>query len=188
MQLQIELAAVSGPQAKAIRLLRLTRIFAVELLGSLMIIPYGTQACTALAAATLTRSLTKLTELLSASTRRWPCMHPYRQTFQYLLLSAGATALRVHRSLQSRQHSSSKASVTICRDVPYGTRSRTVMDIYVPSQDPSPPKAAKAVQQATQQSNETARLSGSMTVHSARNNKQLPVALFCHGGVWATGV
>ena len=42
MQLQIELATVSGPQAKAIRLLRLTRIFAVELLGSLMIIPYGT--------------------------------------------------------------------------------------------------------------------------------------------------
>ena len=43
MHLQIELAAVPGPQAKAVRLLRLTRIFATELLGSLMIIPYGTQ-------------------------------------------------------------------------------------------------------------------------------------------------
>lgn len=55
MELQIELAAVSGPQAKAIRLLRLTRIFAVELLGSLMIIPYGTQICTMPAAATPTQ-------------------------------------------------------------------------------------------------------------------------------------
>lgn len=43
--MQIELAAVPGPQAKAVRLLRLTRIFATELLGSLMIIPYGTLTC-----------------------------------------------------------------------------------------------------------------------------------------------
>lgn len=96
--------------------------------------------------------------------------------------------MRVHRSLRSRQHSSSKASVTICRDVPYGTRTRTVMDIYVPSQSPSPPKAAKAVQQATQHLSDPSRLHDSEAVHSARNSKQLPVALFCHGGVWATGV
>lgn len=42
---QIELAAVTGPRAKAIRLLRLTRIFAAELLGSLIIIPYGDHSC-----------------------------------------------------------------------------------------------------------------------------------------------
>lgn len=42
---QMELAAVSGPRAKAIRLLRLTRIFAAELLGSLAIIPYGNHFC-----------------------------------------------------------------------------------------------------------------------------------------------
>lgn len=42
---QIELAALTGPRAKAIRLLRLTRIFAAELLGSLIIIPYGDPSC-----------------------------------------------------------------------------------------------------------------------------------------------
>ena len=41
--MQIELAAVQGPQAKVFRLLRLTRIFATELLGSFAILPYGTQ-------------------------------------------------------------------------------------------------------------------------------------------------
>ena len=103
--------------------------------------------------------------------------------------NAGATALRAHRLLQSRQHWSSKASVTICRDVPYSAKPRTVMDIYIPSQTPTPPKAkAKAVQQSTQHPGETSKLHGSEAVHTAKNSKQLPVALFCHGGVWATGV
>ena len=41
-RIQIELAAIRGSRAKAVRLLRLTRIFAAELLGSLAILPYGT--------------------------------------------------------------------------------------------------------------------------------------------------
>ena len=43
MLTQIELAAVAGPRAKVVRLLRITRIFATELLGSLAIVPYGEQ-------------------------------------------------------------------------------------------------------------------------------------------------
>lgn len=39
--MQIELAELVGPRAKLIRILRITRIFAAELLGSLAIVPYG---------------------------------------------------------------------------------------------------------------------------------------------------
>ena len=129
------------------------------------------------------------TELSLVSTRRWPFERLPRHTCQKSSPDAGATAMRVHRSLPSRQHSSSKASVTICRDVPYDVKPRTVMDIYIPSQSPASPEADhKAKQQATQHPRETATLHGLGTVHSAEFSKQLPVALFCHGGVWATGV
>lgn len=128
------------------------------------------------------------TELSSAMTCRGPfaCLH--RQPGHTFLPNAGARALQVHRSLPSRQHSSSKASVTICRDVPYGAKPRTVMDIYIPSQSPASLKANDTeVQEATQHPAETSVLRGTGTVHSAEDSKQLPVALFCHGGVWATG-
>lgn len=62
------------------------------------------------------------------------------------------------------------------------------MDIYIPSQSHTPTKAAdKAVQQATQRPEETPGQHGSEAVHGVEDSKQLPVALFCHGGVWATG-
>ena len=182
-----------GPQAKAVRLLRLTRIFATELLGSLMIIPYGTHLLhvwNMRQALYLQILLTaNSAELSLAMTCRWPFARLHRQTCQTSLVNAGATALRVHRSLPSRQQSSSKASVTICRDVPYASKPRTVMDIYVPSQSPASPKADhKATQQPTQHPGETSlTLNGNEAVHCAADSRHLPVALFCHGGVWATG-
>lgn len=176
-----------GPQAKAVRLLRLTRIFATELLGSLMIIPYGTQTCNKPCA--VPAYTANPTELSSAMTCRGPVACLRRQTGHSFLPNAGARALQVHQSLPSRHHSSSKASVTICRDVPYGAKPRTVMDIYVPSQSPASPKADdKALQQATQNPGDTSKFHGTGAVHSAEDSKQLPVVLFCHGGVWATGV
>lgn len=110
------------------------------------------------------------------------CLH--KRTCKNAQRDAGVTALRVHRSLQPRQRSSSKPSVTICRDVPYATKPRTVMDIYVPSQTFHPPTST--TQQAIQN---TAKTSGHhVSEQGVAESKQLPVALFCHGGVWATGV
>ncbi|KAL3141616.1 hypothetical protein ABBQ32_004856 [Trebouxia sp. C0010 RCD-2024] len=109
------------------------------------------------------------------------CLH--KRTCKNAQRDAGVTALRVHRSLQPRQRSSSKPSVTICRDVPYATKPRTVMDIYVPSQTFHPPTST--TQQAIQN---TAKTSGHhVSEQGVAESKQLPVALFCHGGVWATG-
>lgn len=136
---QIELTSIQGSRAKAVRLLRLTRIFAAELLGSLAILPYG------------------------------------------------VTAFRVHRMLQPRQKSRSHASVTICRDVSYGSKPRTVMDIYIPGQ--APLASAKASQQLTQStaSVDSTAKNDSDALRTKPGTEHFPVALFCHGGVWATG-
>lgn len=42
-------------------------------------------------------------------------------------------------------------------------------------------------QQATQNSAEASRQDASEAGPNAADSAQLPVALFCHGGVWATG-
>lgn len=100
---------------------------------------------------------------------------------------AGVTAFRVHRMLQPRQKSRSHASVTICRDVSYGSKPRTVMDIYIPGQ--APLASAKASQQLTQStaSVDSTAKNYSDALRTKPGTEHFPVALFCHGGVWATG-
>ncbi|KAL3160057.1 hypothetical protein ABBQ38_009774 [Trebouxia sp. C0009 RCD-2024] len=59
------------------------------------------------------------------------------------------------------------------------------MDIYIPSQTSYPP--TRTTQQAIQNTAETSGQHASEAGQGAADSKQLPVALFCHGGVWATG-
>ncbi|DBA84893.1 hypothetical protein WJX77_007852 [Trebouxia sp. C0004] len=142
---QIELGKVSGSGAKVVRLLRITRIFATELLGSLAIVPYGVRA------------------------------------------------MRIHQSLPHTKHSLHTPSISICKDIAYSNRPRTVMDIYIPSQQavPSQPSHPKGSWQNLPHTDSANRSMGdSAAAHSGNSDsaqKLFPVALFCHGGVWATG-
>ncbi|BDA51015.1 probable isoprenylcysteine alpha-carbonyl methylesterase I at N-terminal half [Coccomyxa sp. Obi] len=85
----------------------------------------------------------------------------------------GWRALQTHKALEAfseGQHN--KHSVGIVRDVRYGPMQRNVMDIYMPP---------------------CTVLDSSSTGSTAHDDKALastsgrPVALFCHGGVWASG-
>lgn len=96
----------------------------------------------------------------------------------------GLRALKTHRRLPRAAQSVSTSTVSICRDVQYGKAERTVMDVYIPATVAQPSHA------------HTRRMADSHTegnaVHTNNVNAQaerrtLPVALFCHGGVWATG-
>ncbi|CAL8466146.1 g5682 [Coccomyxa elongata] len=85
----------------------------------------------------------------------------------------GWRALQTHKALEAfSEGEQNKHSVGIVRDVRYGPMQRNVMDIYVP------PCTA---------------LDASSSDSTAHDNKALPscsgrpVALFCHGGVWASG-
>ncbi|KAL0048047.1 hypothetical protein WJX82_006508 [Trebouxia sp. C0006] len=142
---QIELAKVSGSGAKVVRLLRITRIFATELLGSLAIVPYGVRA------------------------------------------------MRIHQSLPQAKHSLHTPSISICKNIAYSNRTRTVMDIYIPGQQAAPSQCShkKGTWQNLPDSANRS-MSDSAAAHSGNSDsdsakEQFPVALFCHGGVWATG-
>lgn len=60
----------------------------------------------------------------------------------------------------------------------YGPQPRSVMDIYVPHEP----------QQVFQASAQPEVQASSVSGHCVHPGAGYPVALFCHGGVWATGV
>lgn len=107
----------------------------------------------------------------------------------------GVRAMRIHQSLPQAKHSLHTLSISICKDIAYSNRPRTVMDIYIPSQQaapsqPSHPESSWQNLPDTDSANRSMR--DSAAAHSRNSDsdsaqEQFPVALFCHGGVWATG-
>jgi len=76
----------------------------------------------------------------------------------------GARALKTYYSLPTLEGARGKSNaVTLVKDVRYSEAERCVMDIYLPAQ---------------------ARLD---TEIQGDTEVDVPVALFCHGGIWATG-
>ena len=101
--------------------------------------------------------------------------------------------MRIHQSLPQAKYGLYKPAISICKDVAYSNRRRTVMDIYIPSQQaahsqPSHPESSWQNRPDTDSANMSIR--GSAAAHSKTSDSSqepFPVALFCHGGVWATG-
>jgi len=117
--------------------------------------------------------------------------HSIAKTIEAVL--TGVRAMRIHQSLPQTKQSLHTPSISICKDIAYSNRPRTVMDIYIPSQQaapsqPSHPKSSWQNLPDTDSANRSMR--GSAAAHSGNSDsaqEQFPVALFCHGGVWATG-
>ena len=94
----------------------------------------------------------------------------------------GARALRTIYRLPAHKQRLHNLSVTIIKDVAYGSRKRTVMDIYVPAQE-----LAKGQIDTSKPSEGVQGKANGMVDPHANVPTMQPVALFCHGGVWATG-
>lgn len=86
----------------------------------------------------------------------------------------------MHTRLQRTQ------SVSMRRNVPYGNAARTTMDIYIPAADKRGHGKGEPSAAATS-SNQAASASGAELSNAPQAPHGAPVALFCHGGVWATG-
>ena len=102
----------------------------------------------------------------------------------------GVRAVRIHRSLPQASQSLHASSVSICRDVAYSNKQRTVMDIYIPSHHAASPQSSNCndSQPNAKELGPTEHPVNSVVDAQAGSvQRQLPVALFCHGGVWATG-
>ena len=103
---------------------------------------------------------------------------------------SGVRAVRIHRSLPQASQSLHASSVSICRDVAYSNKQRTVMDIYIPSHHAASPQSSNCndSQPNAKELGPTEHPVNSVVDAQAGSvQRQLPVALFCHGGVWATG-
>ncbi|DBB12228.1 TPA: hypothetical protein ACH3X3_006332 [Trebouxia sp. C0006] len=101
--------------------------------------------------------------------------------------------MRIHQSLPQAKHSLHTPSISICKNIAYSNRTRTVMDIYIPGQQAAPSQCShkKGTWQNLPDSANRS-MSDSAAAHSGNSDsdsakEQFPVALFCHGGVWATG-
>lgn len=107
----------------------------------------------------------------------------------------GVRAMRIHQSLPHTKHSLHTSAISICKDIAYSNRPRTVMDIYIPSQQAAPSQPShpeSSCQNLPDTDSANRRIRGSAAAHSGNSDsdsaqQQFPVALFCHGGVWATG-
>ena len=106
------------------------------------------------------------------------------QTFVTLL--PGARALWTHYRLRAHNRRVPTPAVSIVRDIAYSNCKRTLMDIYIPAQDlqVSHSTSYRASDLAEGGTDESLQSAGQ---NSRQKSRQLPVALFCHGGVWATG-
>ena len=152
-----ELASLRSPIDKIKRLGTYAKIIGAELLGTLTILPYGIRAHT------LHRSLPDV---------RWEAGH--------------------------------QGVVSTARSVRYGPRERNIMDIYLPAEaevtgnnpETSSSNQTESLQgnkdSSDQLANDSFRHPSSTTVGTAGNlhsgvNNGLPVVVFCHGGIWATG-
>lgn len=203
-------------------MLRITRIFAAELLGSLAIVPYGkllhahgvdlqwprlrAQGHTSWSSCAQSLLDCSFSPRFSNSSpcSTTTCMAQYPNTLCMKSTThstgqlteavlTGVRAMRIHGSLPQNKHSLHAPLISICKDVAYGNRPRTIMDIYVPSQQaaPSQPSHPESSWQNRPDTDSANRSMGDSAAADSKTSdsaqEQFPVALFCHGGVWATG-
>ncbi|KAL4442435.1 hypothetical protein ABPG77_005019 [Micractinium sp. CCAP 211/92] len=151
---QAELARIHSPLQRVQRLAVYARIFAAELFGTVLAVPFGIRA------------------------------------------------FSLHCSLPDARSAGGRAgSVSILRDVRYGSRPRNTLDIYLPpslelrgssellgADSSSPPgsNGRDAAGGATASISSAAAANDLADAASAAAGGA-PVVLFCHGGVWASG-
>ena len=96
-------------------------------------------------------------------------------------------AFQTHRGLRKHAQLEPSPDVSICRDVSYGKAERAVMDIYVPAALEQQ-QSSCASRKAPDHSHAEQVTAMSQTSGTPKASQSRPVAVFCHGGVWATGM
>lgn len=106
----------------------------------------------------------------------------------------GIRAHTLHRSLPDvRWGAGHQGIVSIARSVRYGTQERNIMDIYLPAEaevvapSSSEPSTSPNLQDTLTTSGQNAHQTHDGNVFTQSTENGLPVVLFCHGGIWATG-
>lgn len=111
------------------------------------------------------------------------------------IIPYGIRSQALYRSIPKiREGTAHQGSISTARNVRYGPRERNTLDIYLPAgaeidysaipdiyAPNNPTKIATELADTT-----TTTIPNALpTIHST--SSQLPVVLFCHGGIWATG-
>jgi hypothetical protein len=108
------------------------------------------------------------------------------------IIPYGIRSHALYRSIpEIRVGTAYQGSISTARNLRYGPCERNTLDIYLPAEaeivsitDPNIPTPNNASKIATELANTT---TNPTELSTASKNSQLPVVLFCHGGIWATG-
>jgi hypothetical protein len=104
-----------------------------------------------------------------------------------LAVPFGLRAFSLHRSLPDARHQRAGSSVSILRDVRYGSRDRNLMDIYLPPNIELQGGQLEGILQGSDSGAAGAAGTAVSGSNGGSGGSGAPVVLFCHGGVWASG-
>jgi acetyl esterase/lipase len=120
------------------------------------------------------------------------------------IIPYGIRSQALYRSIpEIRADKTHQGSIATARNLCYGSRERNTLDIYLPSEAEIDHTSILNLKSSNLEANSSSNTANKLGKNATRtdadpkdalsdtatttSNNQLPVVLFCHGGIWATG-